>query len=843
MLRAEVMANYLYVEQQESVWTTNTLVEGVILKQARNSWVLCPPELSRIPDSLFDAVARLNVRVWSVFGRTGLVANIFEQVAMTVKTSMINTILRDDSTPFFLLSNGLRLQILPDISSLPSCQKHHFAAFIQSPGYMVVWDDDPTKIVARAKSIEQQIAATFMALLRNNKEKSEPDQEKHVMVSEQEVDNSTMEAAEETPRRIVLIHSIISGITLALLFSAIGGGWRQIAIETMIDKTVIRLALVVVVPLQLWLGLFFMQSIVVCFAEMVGPTSQTDNNSKFYSGKAPPRGRLSTEPLPHVTIQCPVYKESLHSVIMPTIQSLKVAIGTYEMQGGTANIFINDDGMQLLTEQAAQFRRDYYEENHIGWVARPKHNPNPQDGEPAFVRAGRFKKASNMNHGLAISVRVEEKLAELQRVNEWKDGDEAVAYEECLRAVLSEDEVRTWAEGNTRIGDYILIVDCDTRVPHDCLLDAVTEMEQSPSVAVIQFPSGVLNITNRYLENGIAFFTSLIYTIISFIVACGDIPPFVGHNALLRWSALQDVSLQEEVTTLDGGKMLIEKYWSEHTVSEDFELALRLQIAGYTIRLAAYNNTDFKEGVSLTVYDELARWKKYAYGCSEIIFHPLRYWLIRGPFTPLFRTFVRSSIPLPSKLSIIAYIGTYYAIGSAYLLITANYFLVGWYPDRLDHYYIDSFKIFFSIVVVFSGLGNIALAVLRYRLNEKGLMASLGENSKWIVLLYVFFGGISMHVSEAILSHLFSVDMTWGATAKEVEDTTFFVEMAKLLRKFKIMFAFCALVVGGMVYLGLFAPMVWRITQFTAIFPLSAVVFTHVMLPVALNPSLMLFTW
>ena len=63
MLRAEVMANHLYIKQQENVWTTNTLVEGVVLKQARNSWVSFPPELSRIPDSLFDAIVKSNVRV------------------------------------------------------------------------------------------------------------------------------------------------------------------------------------------------------------------------------------------------------------------------------------------------------------------------------------------------------------------------------------------------------------------------------------------------------------------------------------------------------------------------------------------------------------------------------------------------------------------------------------------------------------------------------------------------------------------------------------------------------------------------------------------------------------
>lgn len=51
--------------------------------------------------------------------------------------------------------------------------------------------------------------------------------------------------------------------------------------------------------------------------------------------------------LPHVTIQMPVYKESLKAVIEPTIHSIKRAIATYELQGGTANIFVNDDGSKL----------------------------------------------------------------------------------------------------------------------------------------------------------------------------------------------------------------------------------------------------------------------------------------------------------------------------------------------------------------------------------------------------------------------------------------------------------------------------------------------------------------
>jgi hypothetical protein len=174
------------------------------------------------------------------------------------------------------------------------------------------------------------------------------------------------------------------------------------------------------------------------------------------------------------------------------------------MQGGTANIFVNDDGMQLIPEDEAQTRRDFYDEHNIGWVARPAHCPKPdvENGEKLFLRRGKFKKASNMNYAMMVSNRVEEKLAAIVRGPRWTQDEENNAYKQCLANVIAEDEGRTWAEGNIRIGDYILIIDSDTRVPKDCLLDAVSEMEQSPDVAIIQFSSGVMNVTNSFFENG-----------------------------------------------------------------------------------------------------------------------------------------------------------------------------------------------------------------------------------------------------------------------------------------------------------------------------------------------------
>jgi len=99
--------------------------------------------------------------------------------------------------------------------------------------------------------------------------------------------------------------------------------------------------------------------------------------------------RLVTSDLPHITIQCPIYKESLAGVIDPTIQSLEIAIKNYRSQGGTATIFMNDDGLQLLDTEMRTRRLEYYIDHDIGWVARP---PHQKDG---FVRVGRFRKVTS----------------------------------------------------------------------------------------------------------------------------------------------------------------------------------------------------------------------------------------------------------------------------------------------------------------------------------------------------------------------------------------------------------------------------------------------------------------
>lgn len=89
-----------------------------------------------------------------------------------------------------------------------------------------------------------------------------------------------------------------------------------------------------------------------------------------------------------------------------------------------------------------------------------------------------------MNFGNRLSLRVEEIMDEgrpepptdpEEYANwEWTGEDEQELYEDALAKAIEESNGVAWAAGNIRIGELILIIDSDTRVPEDCFLDAAS---------------------------------------------------------------------------------------------------------------------------------------------------------------------------------------------------------------------------------------------------------------------------------------------------------------------------------------------------------------------------------
>ena len=296
---------------------------------------------------------------------------------MTVNSRVIKTFLQwsPDAVDVPLL-NGLRIQILPTIEDLPRARKHQFAAFVASEALLVVWDDEALHLVQRAKAIESEL----MELVWKTGD-SEEDEKKDPNVGVYEIDEESGEIIPEK-RAVHLQNTVLVALTIMLIMTTLGAGARQLAIETYSDGSYIRLALLALTPIQIFFTLFFGQVIIGCLAQIFGPVRQMTENSKFYSARAPPR--IQSAVLPHITIQCPVYKEGLSSVIAPTVKSIKQAISTYELQGGSANMFINDDGLQIIDEEERRARIEFYADHSIGWTARPKHGDN-------FVRKGKCK--------------------------------------------------------------------------------------------------------------------------------------------------------------------------------------------------------------------------------------------------------------------------------------------------------------------------------------------------------------------------------------------------------------------------------------------------------------------
>jgi hypothetical protein len=374
---------------------------------------------------------------------------------MTIHSPVIRTFLAElPESVDIPLRNGLAVQVIPTVDDLARARTHQFAACIASESVLVVWDDDAINMVKRAKSIESELmqllwTTDFKDMNSRNTSKI------NLPITEKEVgDDASLEKAIPKPRPTMFINTVLVSISLCVLIGTLGLGIREILIELMIQQgyttgsPYIRFAFLAVTPIWMFFGMFFFNVLITNIAELVGPINQLNINSKHFSATCVPR---LTSNLPHVTIQCPVYKEGLAAVIGPTIRSIKKAISTYELQGGSANIFVNDDGLQMIGEDLRNERIQFYADHGIGWVARPKH------GTGGFQRRGKFKKASNMNFAMDISCKLEEKLKTIERHQDWSSTDEAEATAWALEQTVAEDGGIAWADGNIRIGDYILI--------------------------------------------------------------------------------------------------------------------------------------------------------------------------------------------------------------------------------------------------------------------------------------------------------------------------------------------------------------------------------------------------
>jgi hypothetical protein len=177
------------------------------------------------------------------------------QVALTVNSRVIQTFIEwSPGATDVPLGNGLRIQVLPCVDDLPKARKNQCAAFLAAESLLVVWDDDPTKVVERATAIENELMNLVWQAGEPADIEQASDAEKVPAVTEAEVDVETGEAVPEH-RSTNIINAIQVAFTIMLITTMLGLGYKQIAFQILVDKSYMRVAFVAMTPVLIFFSL------------------------------------------------------------------------------------------------------------------------------------------------------------------------------------------------------------------------------------------------------------------------------------------------------------------------------------------------------------------------------------------------------------------------------------------------------------------------------------------------------------------------------------------------------------------------------------------------------------
>jgi cellulose synthase/poly-beta-1,6-N-acetylglucosamine synthase-like glycosyltransferase len=336
---------------------------------------------------------------------------------------------------------------------------------------------------------------------------------------------------------------------------------------------------------------------------------------------------------PSVTIQIPIFREPFDAVIRPTLEAARKAAQRYrEKTGARCNVLVCDDGLLCFADNDLEgaladahrtppnarstaqsellARIAYYEDTDVAFVARPW----PKPGVPGTERAGRFRKASNLNYALRLADRREPSPLLSEAHSRFRTALPERAYALGV------------SHGDVRVGEFIVQLDKDSWIPPDVIQATVPEFLADPTLAYTQHSTYPTN-EDRYFSQMIGWFTRLLFdfAIRAKCLIPGTMTPMLGHNLFLRRADLFRA----------GG-------WHEHSVCEDLELMLRFHEVGRHGKYVCYPGHDFGEAVTRVYTEELEKFRRYAFGAAEAVLNPITEWERRGILKESWRRFCRS---------------------------------------------------------------------------------------------------------------------------------------------------------------------------------------------------------
>ena len=459
---------------------------------------------------------------------------------------------------------------------------------------------------------------------------------------------------------------------------------------------------------------------------------------------------------PSVTIQIPIFREGFEDAIRPTLDAALAAAHRYqEDTGGRCNVLVSEDGLLYFARndlegalEAARHtpvdertadqvelltRMAYYDTHDIGFIARPY----PEPGVPGTERAGRFRKASNLNYSLRLADRLDGGAPLSEAHARFREAVPERVY-----------EIGRW-QGNVHIGDIIVQLDKDSVIPPDVIRATVPEFIADPTLAYTQHASYPTN-EERYFSVVIGWFTRLLYdlAIRSKCLIPGTLTPLMGHNVFIRRADLFRVGA-----------------WYEHSVCEDLELLLRFHESGSHGKYIAYPGLDFGEAVTRVYTEELEKFRRYAFGAAEAVLNPISEWEHRGIVKQSWRKFCRSEyVHWYQVVDLLQFFFSLVNLASLVPLAVVT-------GLGLVHPYRAASMMLMTVIV----FGVVPMPAI-YLLRRRGGLTSMPGGHVWasglgalkaigaqFALSYTFLG-TSLAVTRGAFAHLFNRPIVFAAT-------------------------------------------------------------------------------
>ncbi|KAF8518591.1 hypothetical protein JB92DRAFT_2083594 [Gautieria morchelliformis] len=300
-------------------------------------------------------------------------------VAVKLRSAAVHAALGSVSptSPHIHVDGETRIQIVETMARLPRADKEQCAAFVRDERVLIVWSDALDAIIPTCHEFQRKLTALVMRQLASptstpgpgpdgrasvalsaveagsekplapaagagtgtgttRTAKARPPRKKgrtcwgfgHVPVDKKDANDAA--AADEKngmgmdgdvvggaggKRKIQLLAPFYGGCACGLSFLFMGTGLRVLLSEWRLDGGFARFGLCVTMPFVFCISLFFCLQIVGNISFFIGPVSQYHENSKYYSAQKPAPNRAVDDCLPHITIQMPVYKESLEQTM------------------------------------------------------------------------------------------------------------------------------------------------------------------------------------------------------------------------------------------------------------------------------------------------------------------------------------------------------------------------------------------------------------------------------------------------------------------------------------------------------------------------------------------------